>query len=61
LTIAPFDEGNNALPVMTSLFTDNFVSSGNPPNEKISAGFAGGISKIVITGNPAGTARAGRD
>jgi hypothetical protein len=55
LTIAPFDESNNALSVVSSAFSSNIVSSGNSPNEELSASFAGGISRIVITGDPAGS------
>ena len=55
LTITPFDQSDNPLPVVPSSFSNNFVSSGNPPNEELSASFAGGISRIVITGDQAGS------
>lgn len=37
-----------------STFADNFVSSGNPPNELLQLSSAGGIDTITITGDPAG-------
>lgn len=54
LTIAAFDESNSALPVVSSSFISNTVSSGNPPNEELATSFGGGISRIVITGDPGG-------
>jgi hypothetical protein len=54
LTLQPFDTSNSPLASVSSLFTFNFGSSGNAPNELISANFAGGISRVVLTGDAGG-------
>lgn len=54
LAIDAFDASNTQVDTAASLFSDNSVSSGNPPNELLSLNYAGGISKVVLTGNPSG-------
>lgn len=54
LTLTAFDASNNTVDTAASLFADNFVSSGNAPNEFLSLAFAGGISEVTIAGDPAG-------
>ena len=57
LTLKAFDNSNNQVAVAVSRFatndglTGNFLSS---PNELMQVSFNGGISKVTITGNPAG-------
>jgi hypothetical protein len=53
LTVQGFNASNLLLQTANSLFSQNFVSSGNSPNELISLN-TDGISSVVITGNPAG-------
>jgi hypothetical protein len=55
LTLTGRDASSNPLTPVTSLFSANYVSSGNPPNELISLDFAAGISQITITGDPGGS------
>jgi len=56
LTMAAFDAGNNQVASTSSLFTSNVIgnSVGGTPNEFIQVASAGGIAKVVITGNPTG-------
>lgn len=54
LTLTGFDTFGHVLPAVTSSFSQNFVSSGNPPNELLSLGFAGGLSMLTIAGDPNG-------
>ena len=54
LTIQAFNSVHTQVASASSLFSQNFVSSGNPPNEFIHVAFAGGISSVTITGDPAG-------
>jgi hypothetical protein len=53
LTLQAFS-GGVALPAVNSLFSANFVSSGNPPNELIEISSAAGFDSITITGDPIG-------
>jgi len=55
LTIAAFDSLNQSVGTTNSLFSSNFVSSGNPPNELLQVAFVGGISSISITGDAGGS------
>jgi hypothetical protein len=55
LTITAFDAMNNPVDTATSLFSSNFVSSGNPPNELLSLSNAAGISDITLEADPAGS------
>jgi hypothetical protein len=50
LTLDAFDALNQSVGTSTSAFSSNFVSSGNPANEMLELSFAGGISRITITG-----------
>jgi hypothetical protein len=54
LSIQAFDGASVRVASTASLFSKNFVSSGNPPNEFLTVGFASGISSVTITGDPAG-------
>ena len=53
LMVEAFDSSNRLLQSSSSLFDQNFVSSGNPPNEFISLNDKG-ISSVTITGDPVG-------
>jgi len=55
VTVTAFDSMGNPLGSSTSLFSMNFVSSGNPSNELISVSSAGGISKVTLEGDPGGS------
>ncbi len=52
--IIAFNSADQQVGQAISLFSANYVSSGNPPNELIQVAFASGIDHIVITGNPTG-------
>jgi hypothetical protein len=52
LTLNAFDSLNQGVGTANSAFSSNFTSSGNPPNEFLQVSFAGGISHVIITGNP---------
>jgi hypothetical protein len=54
LTLSFFNSLSNLEGTVTSAFSSNFVSSGNPPNEFLSFVWASGISSVVITGDPGG-------
>ena len=54
LTLDGFGSSNQLLATATSGFSQNFVSSGNQPNELISLASATGMSFVTITGNPTG-------
>ncbi|HWC15395.1 MAG TPA: PEP-CTERM sorting domain-containing protein [Terriglobales bacterium] len=54
VTLSGFGASNQLLVTAASAFGENFVSSGNPPNELITLASATGISSIVIAGDPAG-------
>jgi hypothetical protein len=54
LTLNAFDVTSTEVASATSLFSENFVSSGNPANELITVAFAGGFSSVTITGDPSG-------
>jgi hypothetical protein len=54
LTLDGFGSSNQLLVTASSLFSANFVSSGNQPNELIQLNFAGGIDSVTITGDPGG-------
>jgi hypothetical protein len=53
LTLQAFDSSNNLVASAFSVFSANFVSSGNPPNEFLSLS-APNIARVTITGDPAG-------
>lgn len=53
LTVEAFDASDNPLGSVLSQFTENFVSSGNAPNELLQLAVPN-ISYVVITGDPAG-------
>ena len=54
LQAVAYDDSSNQVDLVSSLFTDNSTSSGNPTNELLSLSFANGIRKIVLAGDPAG-------
>jgi hypothetical protein len=55
VTIQAYDAGANPLGVASSLFGENFVSSGvGSPNEFVFLAIPAGISSVVITGDPMG-------
>ena len=57
LTFTAFDSGANQVGQTTSLFGSNLALSGDPgssPNELLALSFAGGISRITISGDPLG-------
>jgi hypothetical protein len=55
LTVDGFGSSNQLLVSASSLFSANFVSSGNAPNELIQLNFPGGIDSVTITGDPGGS------
>lgn len=54
LTLDGFGSSNQLLATATSAFSQNFVSSGNQPNELISLVSATGMTFVTITGDPTG-------
>jgi len=57
LTLQAFDASNTPVASATSRFSNNEAlsgSTGSSPNEFLQVSFAGGISKVTITGDPAG-------
>jgi len=54
LTLTAYDASNNVVGTVTSLFSGNYVSTGNPPNELISLNVLGGFSSLVISADPFG-------
>ena len=57
LTLAGLDASSTEVASATSAFSSNLALSGDPgssPNEFLSVSFAGGISSVTITGDPAG-------
>lgn len=57
LTLQAFNAGNTQVGQAISLFGSNLALSGDPgssPNELLQVNFASGISKVTITGDPAG-------
>lgn len=57
LTMTAFDAGNVILGSVSSTYSSNAALSGTPgssPNELLSLGFASGIARVTITGNPNG-------
>ena len=54
VTLTAFDDMGNMVGSVTSAFSENFVSSGNLPNELLQLSYAGGISRFEIAGDPAG-------
>ncbi|MGA2599812.1 MAG: PEP-CTERM sorting domain-containing protein [Bryobacteraceae bacterium] len=63
VTVTAFDAANDQVASAASLFSDNLAClagppcSGDPgssPNEFVQVAFAGGISNLTITGDPAG-------
>lgn len=63
LTLTAFDAGSNEVSQTVSLFNNNLACLGGPPcsgdvgsipNELLQVAFAGGISSVVIRGDPAG-------
>jgi len=55
LTMTAYDAGNNVVVSAVSLFSDNTVSSGNPPNESMDISFGGGIWGFRISGENLGS------
>lgn len=49
LTLQGYDVGNNLLATALGAFAQNFIGSGNPPNEKVRID-AVGITKVRVTG-----------
>jgi hypothetical protein len=54
VTLDAFDSLNQSVGTSTSAFSSNVVSSGNAPNEMLQLSFAGGISKVTLTGTANG-------
>lgn len=54
LTITAY-QGASVVANVTSAFGENYVSSGNPPNELLMVAFPGGITSFTIEGDPAGS------
>ena len=54
LRLAAFNNANLQVGSATSLFSSNFVSSGNAPNELMQIVFSTGIDHVLISGNLAG-------
>jgi hypothetical protein len=57
LTLEAFDAGLNSVASANSTFSNNLALSGDPgtsPNDFLQLAFAGGISKVIITGDPSG-------
>jgi hypothetical protein len=57
ITLQAFDAANNLLGSDSTLYSTNLVSTGDPgssPNEFLQLNFAGGISMVTFTGDPAG-------
>ncbi|MEW5744166.1 MAG: PEP-CTERM sorting domain-containing protein [Nitrospirota bacterium] len=58
LTLTAYDSMNNDITTVLSLFSSNMAQSGETgsfPNELLTVSFAGGISRLVIAGDPSGT------
>lgn len=53
VTLSAYDSGGGLLGSVSSLFSENYVSSGNAPNELLSLS-GSGISMVVIEGDPFG-------
>jgi hypothetical protein len=54
LTLTAFNSADQAVASAQSLLRDNFVSSGNIPNELIQLNSVGGIDRVTIAGDPNG-------
>lgn len=57
LTLTAYDSSDNVLGSITSSYLSNLVLSGDPgsiPNELLELAFAGGISKVTISGDLGG-------
>ncbi len=54
LQLAAFDASSLQVDSANSAFTQNFVSSGNAPDELIALSYAAGFDSVTITGDPAG-------
>jgi hypothetical protein len=54
LVITGFDSLGNPVATANSMFSGNFTSSGNPPNELLSLTYAQGIASLLLTGDPGG-------
>ena len=58
LTLDAFDNTSNQVDAVTSSFASNLALSGDvgsAPNEFLQVAFAGGISRVTIAGDPAGS------
>jgi hypothetical protein len=54
LALQFFGDGGTLLGTVSSTFSENFVSSGNPSNEFIQFSSPAGIRSVMITGSPTG-------
>lgn len=54
VTLTAFDALDNPVGSVSSSFAENFVSTGNPPNEMLAVAFAPGIHHITIWGSDIG-------
>jgi len=54
LTLLGYDSLKNLVASANSVFDQNFISSGNSPNELTSLNAPGGITFVLITGSPTG-------
>jgi|HubBroStandDraft_4_1064222.scaffolds.fasta_scaffold166684_2 hypothetical protein len=55
VTITAFGAADQVLGSATSMFAENFVSSGNPPNELLQIGALSSIDSLTIVGDPGGS------
>lgn len=54
LALQFFGDGGVLLGTLSSSFSENYVSSGNPVNELIQFSYPAGIRSVMITGSPTG-------
>ena len=54
VTLVAFDAANLEVATVSSLYSENFVSSGNLPNEMLTIAFPSGFRSIQIRGNAIG-------
>jgi hypothetical protein len=54
LSLTGYNAGDQVVASVASLFSANYTSSGNPPNELIQLDYSGGITQITIAGDIAG-------
>lgn len=55
LTFSAYDAGFNFISSSFSAFSENYISSGNSPNEFLGVSSLGGISRVIVAGDPGGS------